>query len=515
MPDATPQQASIAMLNTASRGWRGHLLAIVAGALLTLSLAPFTLWPFGILSCALLAWLLNDLSPKQAAIRGWCYGLGLFSAGSSWVYVSIHEYGHASVPLALLLTLIFSMGLALFSSLTCYSYARWLRDQLAGTTLGFAAIMVLGEWWRSWFLTGFPWLYLGYAHIDTALAGWAPVAGVYGVSFVVTLTAAVLAKAVSQRQLLLKHWLLPAALWLAAAGLTHIDWVTPTSDPAIKVAMVQANIDQQSKWDGQQYWPTLRLYRSLSEPLWQQYDLVIWPEAAIPGYYHNARTFLDQQSELASASNTSLITGIPTLMPATDSQPRRYHNSIMAFGAGSGLYHKQRLVPFGEYVPLEAMLRGLIQFFDLPMSAFTPGPVGQAPLKAGAISLAPMICYEVAYPDIAGEWLPAADMLITISNDAWFGASIGPLQHLQMAQMRALENGRYLLRATGNGVSAIIDQRGHITSRGQQFSREIISGEAKAFSGATPFAITGSWPIITLCLAIGISLGLITAKMRG
>ncbi len=214
----------------------------------------------------------------------------------------------------------------------------------------------------------------------------------------------------------------------------------------------------------------------------------------------------------ARSGGATLITGIPYRDSSTE--PPRYHNSIMAFGDGSGTYYKQRLVPFGEYVPLERWLRGLIHFFDLPMSNFTPGPDKQEGLLAGDYRLAPSICYEIVYPDLVAGWLPGTDLLITISNDAWFGRSFGPLQHLQMARMRALENGRYLLRGTGSGVSAIIDHRGAITARGDQFTREVIRGEARIMTGATPFSITGSWPVIALCAASIIGLWLFAARIR-
>jgi len=498
-----------------SQGWRGHLLAAVAGALVTLSLAPFELWPLGVASAALLAWLLSGLTPAQAARRGWFYGFGLFGVGSSWVYVSIHVYGYAPVPLALLLTLLWSVSLGLLGSIFAYLYSRWVRDYPAGNYLGFAAVFVLCEWLRNWLLTGFPWLYLGYAHIDTPLAGWAPIGGVFSLSFIVALSGAVIATALMQRRLMVRPLLAVAALWLLGAVLNTVDWVSPVDRAPVKVAMVQANIAQEIKWNRDQYRSTLALYQQTSEPLWSQYDIVVWPEAAIPAYYQQAKGFLDQMGQKAAQHNTSLITGIPYLYPATDTQPRRYHNSIMAFGAGSGTYHKQRLVPFGEFIPLEDLLRGLIQFFDMPMSAFSAGQPGQAAIKAGDLTLAPFICYEIVYPELVTEWLPQADLLITISNDAWFGSSFGPLQHLQMAQMRALESGRYLLRATGSGVSAIVDQRGRIIKRGQQFTREVITGEARIYQGSTPFARLGSWPMLLLCLFICISLRTIAVKMRG
>ena len=488
-------------MKSITQGWTGHLLAVIAGALVTPSLAPFNLWPLGIASTALLVWLLSDLTPKQAASRGWFYGFGLFGVGTSWVYVSIHVYGYAPIPLAAFLTLIFSAGLGIFTSVTFYCYARWVRDCDSGQLLGFAAVFVLGEWWRSWFLTGFPWLYMGYGHIDTPLAGWAPVGGIYALGFVVALTGAVISYGLQRQKIILSHLLMVAALWLGGFLLNTINWTTPTDQPAIKVAMVQANIPQEVKWRQDQYQATLKLYRETSAALWAENDIVIWPEAAIPAYYQSAKPFLGLMSNKAKQHNTTLITGIPFREKDPAGNTHRY-NSIMAFGAGDGLYHKQRLVPFGEYVPLENSLRGLIQFFDMPMSNFSAGAQWQAGIKAGDLTLAPFICYEIVYPGLVTQWLPKADMLITISNDAWFGRSIGPLQHLEMAQMRALESGRYLLRPTGSGVSAIINQRGKILARGDQFTREVISGEALVFGGATPFAITGSWPVLILCMAI-------------
>ncbi len=499
------------------QGWRGNILALIAGALVTLSLAPFDIWPLGILSCALLAWLLTDLSPRQAALRGWCYGFGLFSSGASWVYVSIHVYGYLPIPLAILTTAIFTAGLGLFCSLTFYLYARWVRPLSGGQWLGFAAMFVLGEWWRSWFLTGFPWLYLGYSHLESPLAGWAPVSGIFGLSFIIALSGAVLTQCLLTKKLQLKPSLLAISLWLTGVALTQVDWVQPADHKPVSVAMVQANIPQSIKWQREQLLPTLNLYRNMSEPLWQQHDIVIWPEAAVPTYYQNAEDFLDGISKRAKASHSTLITGIPYFEQKNNTVQR--YNSIMGFGEGGGSYFKQRLVPFGEYVPLENLLGGLLRFFELPLSNFSSGSNQQKGISAGNLLLAPFICYEVVYPELVADWLPEADLLITISNDAWFGASIGPLQHLQMAQMRALESGRYMLRSTGTGISAIINQRGEIVSRGAQFSREVITGEAKIYRGTTPFSLTGSTPTLLLCasliiLPLTISLRAKPVKMR-
>lgn len=500
-PETNGSHQSLSRAQRLTLGFRGHLLALAAGVMVTGSLSPIDLWPLGVVSIALLVWLLADTTPAQAAKRGWFYGLGLFGTGTSWIYVSIHTYGYAPVPLAGFLTLLWSMGLALLLAITAYVYVRWIRDYPGGPSLGFTAVFVLGEWLRTWLLTGFPWLFLGYAHVETPLAGWAPVGGIFAVSFAVVYSGAALGHCLTERKWLPMPLALVVAIWAFGAGLRTIDWVQPRTEETIKVAMVQANISQHVKWSRDQYWPTLNLYNNSSRPLWSEVDLVIWPEAAVPGYYHNAKVFLERMGKQAKAHNATLITGLPYLNQQEQEQdsPRRIHNSIMAFGNGEGIYHKQRLVPFGEYVPLENWLRGLIQFFDLPMSAFSPGGPDQQPLRAGNLTLAPFICYEVVYPELVTTWFPQADMLLTISNDAWFGGSLGPLQHLQMVQMRALESGRYVLRSTGSGVSAIIDQRGHITARSDQFKQQILRGEATPYTGATPFALTGSWPILLLC----------------
>ena len=499
-------------------GWRaavlGCLLATLSGALVTLSLAPFDYWPIGIVSTSMIAYIMATATPQQAAIRGWFYGLGLFGAGTSWVYVSIHIYGNAPVPLAVFLTAFFCAGLGLFTCFTFYLYARLVRDNTLGHTVGFACIFVLGEWLRSWFLTGFPWMYLGYGHLQTVLGGWAPIGGVLSISFIVALTAGYLSYCIRQQRIAHRQLLLVAALWTGGWAIADYPWVKPAAQKPIEIAMVQADISQAIKWNRDQYWPTLNLYNTLSEPLWQHADIVVWPEAAIPGYYHNATNFLNNMESKARQRPSTLITGIPYRNVSDDGQTITIHNSVVALGNGSGVYHKQRLVPFGEYVPLEQWLRGLIDFFNLPMSSFTPGSSDQAGLNAANITLAPFICYEIVYPDLVASWLPHADVLITISNDAWFGRSIGPLQHLQMAQMRALENGRYLIRATGSGVSAIIDPQGNIVNRSEQFKRQVLTGQIQTVEGNTPFSRFASWPVVILCFSLCIA-SLLHNRFRG
>ena len=469
------------------------ILAPLAGALVTLSLAPFGIWPAGILSCVIYAYLLCTCSARQALWRGWLYGLGMFGTGVSWVYVSIHVHGHASVPLAVLLTVLFCAGLALLHALFAWCYVRFVRPLPGGMLVGFPALWVLFEWLRGWLLTGFPWLYLGYAHLGTWISGWAPVLGVFSLSFICALTGTCLFLAWRGRQPVActTYAVIVITLWGGGAVLKPTQWVARASEHPLSVAIYQPNIPQEHKWDPAWYGPILSQLQEATEPL-LGHDIVIWPEAAIPNYYQRAQDFLRPVSERAAAVNTTLITGIPFRQDHSET----YFNSIAALGYGQGVYHKQRLVPFGEYVPLEKLLRGLIAFFDLPMSSFSPGPAEQEPLRVGPYRVAPFICYEIVYANQVAASTYGTDLLITISNDSWFGNSIGPLQHLQIAQMRARENGRYVLRGTNNGVSAIIDHQGRIVARTEQFVETTLIGEAEVMLGNTPFGSFGTTPII-------------------
>ena len=478
------------------------LIAPLAGALVTLSLAPFGLWPAGIVSCALLAWLLSTCTPRQGLWRGWLYGLGMFGSGVSWVYVSIHVHGYAPVPLAVTLTAGFCAGLAIFHGLFGWLYVRFVRPLPGGMLMGLPLLWVLLEWLRSWIFTGFPWLLLGYAHVDTWIAGWAPIVGVYGLSFVCAISGSCLFLAWRSRQpvAIATYGVMVLTLWAGGGVLKPIQWVARASEEPLTVAIYQPNVPQEHKWDRNYYLPILSQLETGTTPL-LGHDILVWPEAAIPNYFQNVHGFLDPIVAQASMADTTLVTGIPYRAEGGGGS----HNSILALGAGSGVYHKQRLVPFGEYVPLESLLRGLIAFFDLPMSSFSAGPPDQPPLQAGAFRVAPYICYEIVYPDLVASTARNADLLITISNDSWFGNSIGPLQHLQMAQMRALENGRYLIRGTNNGVSAIIDHRGRIVQATEQFVEASLKGEVETMLGKTPFGSFGSAPVIIGC---GLGLGL-------
>jgi apolipoprotein N-acyltransferase len=481
------------------------LLALAAGALLPLALAPFNLWPAAFVSLAIWFYLLQRY-PQRAVLLSWLYGVGKYALGASWIYVSIHLYGNAPVVLAVFLVALFVAGMALFPASAGWLFRVGKTQGLRQAAAWFVFCYALVEWLLGWLFTGFPWLYSGYALLDTPLAGFAPVGGVLLLNLLVaTIAVAVLTAWLewrSARRSLLRAWsgavVMILLLWGGGLGLSTVDWTQSTGTH--QVALVQGNIDQAEKWLPESRGRIVETYLELSQPYWGV-DLMVWPEAAITLFEHEAQTLLDGLDAQARSAGTGLILGLP----AVDQLPGGqlvFRNTARGLGTAQGRYVKRRLVPFGEYVPLEGLLRGLIEFFDLPMSRAEPGEWEQPPLQLAGNRVQVAICYEIVYPDLVR--VPAAELLLTISNDSWFGDSLGPKQHLQMARMRALENGRWLLRATNNGLTAIVNPRGLVTARLRAFEAGVLTGDYQTMTGLTPFARLGQIPFLLLLTGLAV-----------
>jgi len=476
------------------------LWCLIVGAFVPLSLAPFHFWYAAPAAIAIFLFALQEDNPNTLLLRSWCFGIGLFGSGVSWVYVSIHEYGYAPVPLAVLLTALFVIGLGLVFALPFWVYGKFFQSHRLSTLIAFPALWILGEWLRSWLLTGFPWLYLGYAHVNTPLAGWLPVVGVYGASWIVTFSGAALFLALRQQRLY--PLCITALLFVSGYGLQQVQWTQLDTAQPINVGIVQPNFSLHDKWNPEKRSEIRQTLVTLSEPLWEA-DIILWPEAALNELYHEALPFLQLLDNTGKHNATTLITGVLSYDTnnSTYTNPVIY-NSIVSLGAGDGLYHKVRLVPFGEYVPLERWLRGLIRFFDLPTSHMSPGAKSQKLLEAGHYRVSPFICYEIVYPDLVAHNSQDTNFLVTISNDSWFGDSLGPQQHLQMAQVRALETGRYVIRGTNDGISAIIDSKGKLQQASTRFKQQTLQGEVYSAAGSTPFMLTGSLPLMLLMISV-------------
>ena len=470
-------------------------------------------------SAAALFALLQAAPNAGAAFRlGWLFGAGKYGVGASWIYVSIHVYGAASPPLAAGLVALFVAGLALFPALMAAAQVA-LRRRGALAAIQFAVLWTATEWALTWFLSGFPWLFAGDAFLGTPLAGWAPVGGVLLVSLAAVASAALVVVAVADRR-----WRLlgaPAALWAAGAALGTVAWTERTE--ARTVALVQGNLPQETKWTAQGLAAALARYRALSAEAWQQ-DIVVWPEAALPALHRHVADHIDamRQDARADLIHGALVAEAGAVEPAGGGAPvpATYNAALSTTGATAGAtagassgvaaggeYRKRRLVPFGEYVPLESMLRGLIAFFDLPTSQIAAGAAQQPALRAAGLEVAMAICYEIAYPGMVAAQAREAALIATISNDTWFGASIGPAQHLQIARMRALENGRYLLRATNNGITAIVDDRGAVAAALPQFRPGVLFGTVHETTGTTPFGRFGHAPLLALLALAALAAG--------
>jgi len=460
------------------------LIAAIAGALLPLAFAPFGLWPLAFVSVAIL-WLAQKSEHRIFATLS--FGFTSYLVGIHWVYVSMAEFsgihpiiaGSLVVLMAAACTLLFFGPLALI-------YKK-LAHRL--TPFSFSLIWVLAESTRNWLFTGFPWLMIGYTQTDTWLSGYAPIGGVTLVSFVVVFVSAsvcnVFHTSHSTRYIsvVFASLLLTISPWLA-----NINYTEPGASK--RVLLVQPNIDQNHKWDPSRLQGYKRDLVKLTANRLIESDLVIWPEAAIPELERNARPFLNRVHEFAKQTHTQIITGVPMY------QDGEYYNAAVAVGGAPWEYKKTRLVPFGEYIPLEMITGTLFKLLELPNESQASGSLDQPPLDLGDARLALNICYEVAFSGIVAYQARSAEILATISNDGWFGHSIGPAQHMQMAQMRAIENQKPMLRATNNGISGVIDHRGRIIATQDVYIQGVVTADVEARQGLTPFTYTGNWIIV-------------------
>ncbi len=483
------------------------VIALLAGAMFLFALAPYGIWPIALLSPAILyALLLPEMTGKRAFFIGHAYGTGLFCVGAFWLYTSIHVYGNTPVWLALIMIALMGLGMGLFHGFLALIFNRMLGRQ----PLSFAALWILQEWMKTWLFTGFPWLFVGYAFTEQYwLSSLAPIAGVFAVSFVAVLLAASIVELLRRRG---GYMIVSIALLVISTSLWLMNpqWTKPKGTPNLSVSLIQGNIPQDLKWLTEFQVETLNIYATLTSTEWGR-DIVLWPESSIPMFQTEAWGFINEMVKIANETNTTWVTGIPykdeaAFDPSIDKYPP-FYNSVIALGAeAEGLYKKQRLVPFGEYIPFEGLLDILPDLAgSQDIMSYSRGSEQQSPLQVRGHSLGSAVCYEVAYPDTTRKNAIGTDFLLTISNDAWFGTSAGPLQHLQMVQMRALENGRWFMRATNTGVTAIIDHKGRIVERAPQFERTVLRGEVQARVGNTPFMRFGHYPVlfvITLLLLL-------------
>lgn len=478
------------------------LLALACGALTVLGFAPFSWFFVPVIALAGLNLSLANASPRSGFWRGWFFGLGLLGFGVFWIRISLNEFGNMDAWVAHLLTALFIGSMALYYGLTGWLFRRLDQGhQWAGPLLLLPGLYVLFEWLRGWLFTGFPWLNLGYTQIEGPLAGYAPLLGVYGVSLLVMLFGGLLWGLI--------HWsgrgrlatgIGLILLWLGGVGLQQVQWTRPAG-PAFTASLLQANIPQSVKWAPNAGLMIARDYLELTREHLDA-DLIVWPETALPNYLHQVREALILPlAARAREEGAEILLGIPVM----DESTGRYYNGLLSIGSREDLYAKRHLVPFGEFMPLKQWLGPLVRLFEVPMSDFSRGTHERPLLEVGERLAGASICYEDAFPTEVVQALPEAQFLVNVSNDAWFGDSLAPHQHLEIARMRALENGRFLLRATNTGISAVIDEKGRLIATLGSFVRGGVSAEVQPRAGTTPFVLVRNW------LAIGLASAMVVA----
>ncbi|MDA3920166.1 MAG: apolipoprotein N-acyltransferase [Salinisphaera sp.] len=491
------------------QGWLAVACALLVGAGSVLAFAPFGWFWIAPLALALLFRLAGDSGPRRAALVGLAFGVGQFGAGTYWILIALSGVGGAPLPLAVALLVGLVFLLAAFPAIVLAGAARLSTGSAALRYLLWSPVLwTLLEWLRSWVFSGFPWLSIGYSQIDSPLIGYAPVLGVFGVSLAVALSGGLLAWLSAQPRR--APWAITgfAVLWSAGFGLAQIHWTHPHGE-ALSVTLVQGDVDQQSKWTQKSVDYAIHRYSQLMRGHWQS-DLIIWPETAIPDYYYAVKPALVSLGKRLAAQHSTLVTGLLTANPSN----RHIYNSVIAVGAGHGVYSKRHLVPFGEYFPVPEFIRRWMAESGMPYSDFTPGPFSQPPIRANGVALGISICYEDIFGGLIARDVPPAGILINVSDDAWFGRSIGPAQHFEMARMRAVETGRYLLRADNSAVTGIVAPNGRIVSQAPKFKQAALTGHVRPYRGRTPFVLWRNWGLVVLLLVLAVAGGFFTRLQR-
>lgn len=497
------------------------LLAVLLGALGVFSYAPFNFSLLALISFTGLLLLVCGKTVKYAALLGFCWGIGYFSAGVHWVYVSIKQYGELPTFVALLILslLVFYLSLYPLIFAVLLKLCRKFSPAYSVKQLVFLAPLIwqFTEFLRANILSGFAWLQFGYSQINSPLKNLFPIIGIDGVNLVFSCVCGLIAYL--SYHIVYSLWLKQLtitkmhsfnaiiallAIYFAPLLTNNVHWTQQDDTRHVKISLIQGNIAQSLKWNAQQLDDTLNTYYSLTKSFLKQSDIIIWPEAAITDLELNQQTFLNNLDHLAQINNSAVAVGIidardniddydifNTLIVLGDEKPYHYPTQ--------NRYNKHHLVPFGEYIPLQSLLKPIANLLSIPMSSMSAGSKTQRPLIIKGFKFTTAICYEAILSDlILTNITPDSDFLLTVSNDAWFGDTIGPWQHLQMVQARALEFGRTMIRSTNNGITAIINPNGKIIQQVPQFETTTLSAQLSPNIGLTPYAKWGYFPLIIL-----------------
>ncbi len=527
--------------------WRRRFAAMAAGAVSVLAFAPFFLWPVLWATFPIVAWLAegaeecgataswsapwNGWAAGRAAETGWWWGFGFFAFGLSWIGEAFLVEAEVFAWLLPFAVTLLPAGLALFMAAAMAFATRLARPGML-RVLAMAAAFGITEWLRGHILTGFPWNVLGYAlTYPLPLMQWASVFGIYGLTVLTVIAfmapAVLLARSVQVGEAAEKRRLRRAAVGAFALPLVMLGvgavWrgmalgpydAARAASPQPVVRIVQPSVLQRDKWRAEHQRRIFEEHLALSVRDAQgRVDgaagvaLIVWPEAAMPFRPLDTPAALAEIGRML-ASDTVLISGALVVEEAApgSGSGRRVFNSLLAFGEGGrlvGRYDKTHLVPFGEYLPLQKLLEGLgLRQLTQLRGGFAAGANPRPFLTLPSTgSFGPLICYEAIFPDLRFAPGERPRALINVTNDGWFGNSIGPRQHLHQATVRAVEHGLPLLRAANNGISAVIDPYGRIWSRLELNARGALDSVLPTAIGISIYSRWGDW-ILTFMIGL-------------
>ncbi len=473
--------------------------ALAAGAATVFAFAPFGWWP---LQIAALGWLFTlaqrAAAPRQAFFLGWAFGSAAIATGTWWLYVSMHQYGGMPAPMAALAVVLLAVALGLL-----YGMALWVAKRVAThlpspmmLLLAMPAAWMLADWVRGWIFTGFPWVATGYAHTASPLAGFAPVVGVFGIGLLAAMLGGGIALLLTQRhrKSMLSALALLVIVPTVGIALGGLRWTTPLGQP-ISVRLLQGNVPQDLKFDRAQLLASLQLYRQMISD--KPADLIATPETALPMLATNLPAgYLDELAAFGQRTGSRVLVGVPW-----SSAPGIYLNSVLGIADGKATayrYDKHHLVPFGEFIPTG--FRWFVDMMNIPLGDFGRGDLQQPAFAVKDQWVLPNVCYEDLFgEEIAAQLAAAADrgapvasVLLNVSNIAWFGDTIALPQHLQISQMRSLETGRPMLRATNTGMTAVVNAQGQVAAQLAPFTRGTLAAEVQGTQGLTPYVRIGN-----------------------
>jgi len=522
MPEAPRALPSAAVRAPRTRVALSCALAAAAGAVSVLGYAPFGLPALPIIALSVLFALWHRaIDPRLAAAIGYAFGLGVFGAGVSWVFIALSGFGEMPPILAGLATVGFVAYLAVWPALAGWVGARITAPQTLLRLIACAGAWTLAEWLRGYVFTGMPWLSLGYSQLPgSPLAGYAPVGGVFMVSLTGALIAACVAWAIEGITLGRGRAAVVAAVVVAiiAAGgylLRHVEWTQPAGKP-LSVSLLQGNVSQDVKFDRAFREKTFELYQGLAAQ--SRGQLVVLPESAFPMFADQVpmAVVVDLAQQGARRNGLVLLGLFTAEPPSPGSRDPRYYNTVAALGGETvPLYRKRHLVPFGESIPLKGLIGPIMNaVLEIPLADQTAGPADQPAFEVAGHRIAVNICYEDAFGSELIDAARNADILVNVTNDAWYGRSVAAWQHNQIAAMRALELGRPMLRATNTGITSAIDARGQEYAQLPWFTRGILELEVQGHTGLTPYARAGDVPALVVSGVLVAGAGLRTRRSR-